>query len=52
LLFAKKRQSLGQPLPYPWEVENFLLSRSTAIGPNYGPPGESAPVNLINVSGW
>ena len=52
LLYAKKRLSIGQPLPYPWEIENFLLGRSAAIGPNYGPTGESTPVNLINVSGW
>jgi hypothetical protein len=23
LLFAKKRQSMGQPLPYPWEIVSF-----------------------------
>lgn len=52
LLYAKRRQSLGQPLPYPWEVENFLLSKSTAIGSNYGPTGASTPVRVIGVSGW
>lgn len=52
LLYAKKRQTDGLPLPYPWEIENFLLSRSVVSVPDYGPPGESAPVNLINVSGF
>lgn len=52
LLYAKKRQTSGQPMPYPWEVENFLLSKSTAIGPNYGPGNESTPVKVIGVSGW
>ena len=48
LLYAKLRQADGQALPYPWEIENFLLSRSAASVPAY----HGSPVNLINVSGW
>ncbi len=51
LLFAKRKQQQGQPLPYPEDIRYHLLQHTVNYG-TYGPPGESGPINLINVSGW